>query len=505
MKRSMFDRLKKDMNNGGINPKSVVALVVFGAIIVVFVFFGMAGSHQATGSGAAAQVNATLISAADLRQESQRLEQMYAPMFGGQMTSDTQRQFVRQQALENLISTELMAQGAEKMGILATDEEIKNVIVRDIPAFQDNGRFQRERYLNILQANRWTPGEFEGRIRKERQTQRLRRLFEIVSAPTVQEIEKTKEMRERQRNVDFVRIEKPTVVNKMPITEADVQARLANEDFAKKVQSEFEVNKAQYGQAEQVKAQHILIKVNPEDPKSDKAALDKIMALAKRAGKEDFGKLATENSEDLGSKRAGGDLGYFGRGKMVPEFDKAAFSQKVGAIGEPVKSDFGYHLIKVNDHKPAVEAKLDNVRGQIARRLIATERYDDEVKKLEDALAKGDGAAVDKFVKDLGLAWEESGYFEIGAETSPKLGSVVATSLALEVSEKQPWPKKLARDGGALFLVKWKGDKRQPLAAGDKLAENLDRERSYDLMNAWLERVKKDAKIERNQTLLNSL
>jgi peptidyl-prolyl cis-trans isomerase D len=494
MKRGMFDRLKSDMNKGGFNAKSVVALLIFGAIIIVFVLFG-----------AAAQVNATLISAADLRQEAQRLEQMYAPMFGGQMGSDTQRQFVRQQALENLISTELMAQGANKIGILATDEEVKNVIVREIPAFQDNGKFQRERYLGILQANRWTPGEFETRIRKERQTQRLRRMFEIVASPTAQELEKNKEMRERKRNVDFVRIEKSVVVSKMPLSEADIQARLANEDFAKKVQSEFEVNKDQYGTEEQVKAQHILIKTNPDKPADDKLALDKIMQIAKRAGKEDFSKLAAEVSEDLGSKKSGGDLGYFGKGKMVPAFEKAAFSQKVGTISEPIKSDFGYHLIKVTDRKAAMEPKVEVARMTIGRRLIAAERYDEEVKKIEEALAKGETATVEKFVKDLGLSWDETGYFEIGLEAAPKLTSPVATSLAMEVSQAQPWPKKLARDGGALYLVKWKGDKREPLPAGEKVAENLERERSFDLMNSWLETVKKDSTIERNQTRLNSL
>lgn len=430
---------------------------------------------------------------------------MYAPMFGGQPPSETQRQFLQQQALENLISTELMAQGASKMGILATDEEVKNIITREIPVFQDKGRFQRERYMGILEANRWTPGEFEERIRKERRTQRLRRLFEVTAAPTLQEIEKAKDLRERKRNVSFVRLEKNTVTAKMPVSDADVQKRLADAAFAGQVKAEFEANKAAHGSEEQVRAQHILIQVNPGDATSAAAAEAKIKSIAERAKKEDFGKLAAELSEDPGSKKNKGDLGFFSRGKMVPEFDQAAFSQKIGEVGAPVKTDFGFHLIKVTERKAAVEPKLEAVQNQIAKKMIASERYEDEVKKLEEALAKADSAAIEARLKELGLTWQETGFFELGAASAPGLESAVATTQALEVSEKQPWAKKLVRDGGTVFVVKWKADRREPLPAGEKIADSLEREQSYEMMNSWLESLRKTSKIERNPQVLRGL
>lgn len=496
-KKSMFEGLKKDMQKEGWSPRHVTAILVFGAIVVVFVLFGFQGKHNTIGTGSAAQVNHSLLSAADLRSESERLERMYAPMFGGQISGDAQRQFIRQQALENLISQELMAQGASKMGVKISDEEIRDVITKDIPVFQDNGRFQRERYLQIMAANHWTPGEFEGRIRKERSTQRIQRAMEAASTPLELETKRLKEMRENKREVSFAKIDRLAVIEKMPLNNEEVKNSLANADFQKKVEEEFNANKASYGTTEEVRASHILIKADPNDANSKKAALEKIQAIKKRAEKEDFGKLAGELSEDQGSKASKGDLGTFTRGKMVPEFEKAAFAQKPGVVGEPVETGFGYHLIKVTEHKAASEPTLDSVREKIARKLMATEKYDHFVKTLEESLAKGDGPAIEKSLAALGVKMEDSGFFDMGSENAPKIGSAQATQLAMEVSKDQPWAKKAARENNALYVVKWKADKKE-VSTDNKEDAQLVRERAYDMLNSWVESLRKTASIERN-------
>ncbi|GIM45457.1 foldase protein PrsA [Collibacillus ludicampi] len=123
----------------------------------------------------------------------------------------------------------------------------------------------------------------------------------------------------------------------------------------------FEQNKDQLNEPEQVRASHILVDT-----------LDEANQVEQRLKKgEDFAKIAKEVSKDPGSASKGGDLGYFPKGKMVPEFEKVAFSLKVGEVSDPVKTQFGYHIIKVTDHKPAKEAKLDDP---------------DVRKKIEDAL-----------------------------------------------------------------------------------------------------------------------
>jgi parvulin-like peptidyl-prolyl isomerase len=128
----------------------------------------------------------------------------------------------------------------------------------------------------------------------------------------------------------------------------------------------YDENKKEFEEPATVKASHILILVNKDD--SEEVVKEKL-ALAKkaaaRAKKEDFAKVAKELSEEPGAKESGGDLGYFSKDKMVPEFADAAFSQKVGQVGEPVRTQFGWHVIKVTDTKPAGTASFDEVKKQL--------------------------------------------------------------------------------------------------------------------------------------------
>ena len=150
----------------------------------------------------------------------------------------------------------------------------------------------------------------------------------------------------------------------------------------------FEDNKADMRRPESVRARHILIKTEGID---DPAALDKKRAEAEairqqllKDPKLDFAQLAAEKSEGPSGPR-GGDLGSFGRGQMVPEFDKAAFSQKAGEIGELVKTKFGYHIIKVEERLEEKEFTLEEIAPQIVAHL-KVERRTQRMKELVDEL-----------------------------------------------------------------------------------------------------------------------
>ena len=136
------------------------------------------------------------------------------------------------------------------------------------------------------------------------------------------------------------------LADKIKITDADIQAY-------------YDKNKSSYATEEEVQASHILVKTKEE--------ADAIEKELKNGG--DFAKIAKEKSTDTGSAAKGGDLGYFGKGQMVPEFEKAAFDLKVGETSEPIKSDYGYHIIKVVDHKQATTATLDEKKAEIKEQL----------------------------------------------------------------------------------------------------------------------------------------
>ncbi len=149
----------------------------------------------------------------------------------------------------------------------------------------------------------------------------------------------------------------------------NVEAKVKVTD--KEVKDYYENHKSEFTRPEQVRARHILIKVSPN---ADKKALAKAKKKAeeiraKALKGEDFAKLAEKYSDDPGSRGRGGDLGYFQKGRMVPEFEKAAFSLKVGEISKPVRTSFGYHIIKVEGKRPSQQQTFKDVEQRIRQKL----------------------------------------------------------------------------------------------------------------------------------------
>lgn len=201
MATNMAERLKKRMS-----AKSITAYVMFGAIILVFVFFGLP-SDLGQGVGQVARVNNAFVSIADYQQEEQRIQQYYASLFGNAMDFSSQRQLLQQQALENLVRMELVSQAAQKMGVYATDAEIRDFIVKDIPVFQQNGFFQKDLYFRYLEATRTTPADFEAKVRKDIQNIRTRRLFEAATSALAVEKSMSEALRAYKANYAIARID----------------------------------------------------------------------------------------------------------------------------------------------------------------------------------------------------------------------------------------------------------------------------------------------------------
>ena len=148
----------------------------------------------------------------------------------------------------------------------------------------------------------------------------------------------------------------------------------------------YDEHKDEFKNPETVTARHILIRVQSGADKSawDKA-LDKAKSIEKKLKKgADFAKLAKEFSDDPGSKQKGGDLGPFTKGRMVPEFEKAAFSLKKGEISAPVKTNFGYHIIQVTDKKAASQKTFEEAKAGLKRKL----EKEKQQKFMEDLMAR---------------------------------------------------------------------------------------------------------------------
>ena len=171
-------------------------------------------------------------------------------------------------------------------------------------------------------------------------------------------------------------------VRKMIIAQAESVAKPSDEE----IQKFYDENKEGFAQSESVTASHILIKVDPADDEAAKAAKrERIEGLRKQLAEgADFAELAKANS-DCPSASAGGDLGSFGKGQMVPAFEDAAFSQAVGTVGEVVETQFGYHLIKVTERNDAKTQDFGEVKTRISD-ILFSQKQQDAVKAFVDGL-----------------------------------------------------------------------------------------------------------------------
>lgn len=500
---SMSSKIKKGLTDKGITYRSIVAFFVFGMIVLVFILSDLSGRGRGASSlGAAAEVNGEIISIKDFQDEEGRLAQYYSQLFGGQFDSEVQRNMLRGEVMNSLVTKSVAAQAAEKEGIYATDAEIRHMIVEELPYFKKDGVFQSDTYKAILQANKLTPSEFEGKLRKDIKNQRSRQLFESSLGMTQMQKNIEKELRSSKLNLDFIQLSSAEYAKSNPLSDDEVTKALAKDDFKKKVETNFKTNQAQYESPEQVKASHILIKA---DPANDAEARKKAEAVLKRLSKEDFGKVASQVSEDPGSKVKNGDLGFFSKGQMVKEFEEVAFALPVGKTSGLVKSSFGFHIIKVTDKKPAQKAEAASAQADIARKLISEEKFLEFIKSIETELAAGKAEAVVARLHNAKLNWKETGYFDIAAEVAPLMNSAQAIKAALELTKSNPVAKKLIREGNVQYLIKLKDVKTEAADLKMQDQDMLEKQKSTSAYQAWVEAFKKTAKIETNSDLTNSI
>jgi peptidyl-prolyl cis-trans isomerase D len=495
-----IDQLKKGLSDKGITTRSVVAFVIFGMIVLVFVLSDLNGRSggSADAMGSAAEVNGELISIKDFQEEENRLGQYYSQLFGGQFDGEMQRNMLRGEVMNSLVSKSVAAQAAEKEGIYATDAEVRNMIVNELPYFKKDGIFQSDTYKSILAANRMSPGEFEAKLRKDIKNQRSRQLFETSMALTQLQKNVETELRSSKLNLQYVSLNATDFAKSTFVTSDEIAKMMKDQNFAKRVEDYFKTNQATYENKEQVKASHILIK---SDAATDAVAKAKAEVVLKRLQKEDFGKVASDVSDDPGSKKNKGDLGFFVKGQMVPEFEKAAFDLPVGKMTGLVKTNFGYHIIKVTDKKPAKVANFDSAKIEIAKKFISDDKYLTFIKTIESKMNEGKTDEVNSLVSQAKMGWKETGFFNIGAEVAPGMNSSQAIRMGLELNKTQAFGKKLVREGDTQYLIKLKEIKTEMADLKEQDQSMLEKQKSTSAYSAWVDSFRKAAKIQTNSSL----
>ncbi|MCG8472738.1 MAG: SurA N-terminal domain-containing protein [Desulfobacterales bacterium] len=394
------------------NAGSWIIKILLGVIVLVFIFLGL-GPDRNAANDFAAEVNKTVISWDSYQSTYNRMVEMYRGQFGGSLSEDLIRALrLREQALEKLISDQLMLEEAKRQKLVVSVEEL-NQVVKAIPDFQVDGVFSKERYETLLKYNGLTDGQYEDMQRRSILINKLRDTVQAGAQVTEGEIEELYKYRNTEVSIDYAVFD-PAAQKEVRVDDAKVEAyykengaryetepevklsilRFAREDYTDKVAVTdedvalyYEDRLEEFQTPETAEARHILFELKADATEEDVAAVKAraeevyTKAVAKGA---DFSVLAKEFSEGP-SKEQGGLIGPFTRQQVVKPFADAVFAMEEGTVSKPVRTSFGWHIIKLEKMTPESEKGLDEVKSEIRASLLAKRAEDEAYKVANDA------------------------------------------------------------------------------------------------------------------------
>jgi peptidyl-prolyl cis-trans isomerase D len=422
-----------------IAPYLLAAVLI--AFVVSLAYFGtQRGSGGAGGGGAAVvTVDGDAVSAVSFDRAYRAAVEQTRQMAGDRWTDELPRMLhLREQVVERLIEERLVARGAAREGIVVSDAELAEQIMR-VGAFQEGGRFSRERYVRLLAMAQppMVPADFEADFRTELARQRLQALITVGAKVTDAELRQAWEVDGTRVRAGYLLVTAGPGEG-LQATDADLEAyyKAHPAEFTRPeqrrvlaailpaasvpapavtdadVEAAYKARRSQFEQPPRTRVSHVLIKVPAVGGSAaeDQARARAESALARIRGGADFAQVAKEMSEDPSTASRGGDLGLVGAGELVPEVDKLIQSLKPNELGGPVRSPFGYHIVKVFEVVPGSKKELKEVAPMLRATLAAEGQLKAHRDRAQDAqralLGTPDFAAE---ARRLGLTVREAG------------------------------------------------------------------------------------------------
>lgn len=381
----MMDRLREGVN-------SIAVKIILGLIILSFVFAGV-GSYIVGGTGnTAAKVGNVEIGRGEFEQayqnERNRMQAQLGDYFSNLLADPNYVETFRKSVLDRMVNDVLLEQHAESLGLRVSDSQVRTMIL-DMPQFQVDGKFNQDIYQTALRRAGYTPESFAEYLRRDLVRNQLLTAIQASDFSLPGEVETQSKLLTQTRDIKTVVLPLRDFAAKAELSEDDIaafykehsesytrpeQVKVAYIELsAQKLKEAIDISDEQakqyynehldkYSSEEQRSVSHIL--VEGDDEEKAQAILDELNAGA------DFAALAEEKSDDFGSASEGGSLGWIERDVMDPAFEEAAFALKnVGDVTGLVKSDFGYHIIKLDEMKAPVVRPYDEVAASIKSEL----------------------------------------------------------------------------------------------------------------------------------------
>jgi peptidyl-prolyl cis-trans isomerase D len=520
----MLDFLRK-------KKRSWIITILLGLIIVVFIaFYG--GSQQPTGVASdVAEVNGESISQREFIMHYQRAVERYREMFKGSLTPELLKNLnIKHSLLEEMIEARLVLQEARRLGLAATDEELMSDIAQ-VPEFQVNGRFNKERYIQLLRANRLTPAQFEEDQRKQLTIQRLLGVLADSAHVTEAEVRERYRFEQEKINLQFIRFSATDYLSEVKITDEDIQKFYDRnkesikeplkvqveyipypfDQFSttvqltdKEVEDYYNANRVtKFTTPKQAKVRYIMVRLDPgADAKQKEAALvraNRIVAEAR--GGKNFAELARKESADPSAEK-GGEIGWLNQGQLPEALDKQIFALAKGEISEPIETPLGFHIVKVEDIKESRTQSLAEARPVITRELkLEKGKYEAAKSADRDREKAASGNDLSKLAQESGLSLKTTRLFSEG-EVLPEIGPTqdfYKNALSLRANEVSS----VIEGPNAYYILKVK-ERREafvpPLdAVRGKIEKGLKESKAYEIAvqqaNDLLDQLKKEPRL----------
>lgn len=505
------------------NAKSTFTwIIVIGIVVVFAINFGPGSlarreSAQPGEQTYAAKVNGEIVPVGEWEREYGQLFGLVRAQMGEQFNRELAQQLgLGKQAMEQVVDRRLVLDEAKKRGLVVTTTELTKVVHED-PSFQENGQFRFEVYEDYARRAYGSPAKLETALKDQLLFRKMMATVrETVKVPDA-EVRAAWDADADKAGLAFVRFplaaaqaaaQKPT----------DAEVKAFSDANAERIQKTYQDESARWDQKRKVRVRHVLAKVAPGG--DDAAARKKVEDAKARVQKgEDFAKVAAALSDDENTKTRGGEIGFVSEGLFDPAFASAALALEQGQLSDPVKSTSGWHLVQAEEVVPATQTSLDQARPQIARELLLHDRA--KALAAEKAKAALDAAKKGKSLAELfppggkgngvtlggqAIAADETGSFNRGAPFLPKLGAVPDLRAdAFAAKKGDVLPKVYETPAGpvvAVVILRETADPAAYEAQRGQLETRLRNRKESQVTTAWLETLRKGAKVETNPALV---
>jgi peptidyl-prolyl cis-trans isomerase D len=519
--------------------KGVLGAVVLAFVATIFLDWGWQRSGRPDAH--VAIVSGEGVSLHEFQMTYTNLTDFYRRLYKERFTEDFARTLnLKQQALDTLVQRKLLLREAKRQGLMVSNAELIEK-VQTYPVFQVNGHFDHSRYLQVLRLSRLTPADFEQNQREDLLLGKLENLFKDGLQVTEAEVKQIFIHDKEQVNVEYIRVDPAQFVPQVELSDAELvtyyqehlerfrtpeQVRLGYvvvdpDRFAALVEMTdeqltqyYEQHKEEFHREEQVRARHILFKLAPQAGAEEEARVRGAAetTLQRIQAGEDFATLASQLSEDPVSAQQGGDLGMFKRGEMVKPFEEIAFVLQPGIVSDPVRTDFGYHLIKVEERQEAGYEPLETVRAELRTRLAREEARrlaETKAQAVYDTMVTA-GSAWKTAVQALELVPQETSFSAQAqvVEGIENSAAFMRTAFALQDGEVSR-PTMIGQQYVVEKLLERKASHIPPFEEiRDKVRDAVVRDRSHALAqqkaDEWLAEVQAGKSLEQLAQALNT-